>query len=108
MYDSGQYNSFWNATSCSATIDDVVRSFPTLVRAGDAIWSADEYNWSYFDTLMSAAGICPVNCLNTSSAVYGSFPYHGRSSACLAAIHAGLINNTAGGGFFISRFYRND
>jgi hypothetical protein len=57
----------------------------------------------------SIAALCPSTCLPQSDwELFGSFPYHGRSSICLAAIHAGIINATAGGGVFISRFYRQD
>jgi hypothetical protein len=35
----------------------------------------------------------------------GSFPYHGNSSVCLAAIHSGLIRNEDGGGVFLTRFW---
>ena len=52
---------------------------------------------------MPVAALGPSTCLSDTAhmeaAVYGSFPYHGRSSACLVAIHAGV---------FISRVYRHD
>ena len=56
---------------------------------------------------------CPQRCLDavplsSNAAVYGSFPYHTNSSVCLAAIHAGVIDNAAGGGFFIDRFFPQD
>ena len=38
----------------------------------------------------------------------GSFPYHSASSVCLAAIHAGVISDEAGGGVWVNRFYRHD
>ena len=34
-------------------------------------------------------------------------PYDGRSSVCLAAVHAGIINASTGGGVYVSRFYRH-
>ena len=60
------------------------------------------------------AATCPPGCLQQRSTdpsllrVFGSFPYHGSSSICLAAIHSGIINETTGGGAFISRFYRSN
>ena len=56
---------------------------------------------------------CPANCALSSAttpaaALFGSFPYSPSSSVCLAAIHAGLISNAAGGVVFASRFYRHD
>ena len=55
---------------------------------------------------------CPALLVNSSSTsssyVYGSYPYHGRSSICLAAVHSGLIDATPGGSVFVNRFYRHD
>jgi hypothetical protein len=56
---------------------------------------------------------CPRNCSfsipsNSLPPVYGSFPYHARSSICFASIHAGIISDRKGGGVFVSRFYRHD
>ena len=54
---------------------------------------------------------CPQHCLRALSIdpdharVYGSYPYHSASSVCLAAIHAGIITDEAGGGLFVERFY---
>ena len=71
-------------------------------------------------SLTSIAAHCPANCtqqvltfdVGTSVShfppVYGSFPYHGRSSLCLAAIHAGLLSAEKGGGVFVSRYYPAD
>ena len=111
---SGPYDPFNNShgfytpTPCDATIEDVIGSFHALI-------PGSENAYTQHDVYQSVAAFCPSTCLsNTSShstqrpAVYGSFPYHGRSSACLAAIHTGFINASVGGGFFISRFYRHD
>jgi hypothetical protein len=52
---------------------------------------------------------CPPDCLTAAASsdarVYGSFPYHPSSSVCLAAIHSGLLNSTAGGAVFFQPFY---
>ena len=51
---------------------------------------------------------CPQHCLraaNDTVAVYGSFPYDEQSSVCLAAIHAGVINESSGGAVLLDRFY---
>ena len=53
---------------------------------------------------------CPQHCLRAvdtspSPLVSGSYPYHNSSSVCLAAIHAGIISDEAGGGVFAERFY---
>ena len=70
--------------------------------------------------------ICPAGCLRNSlalqaalpsssassqstlPAVYGSFPYHSSSSACLAAVHAGVIDDAVGGNIQLTRFFRHD
>ena len=67
----------------------------------------------------SFAALCPSDCLQQLSqdrhaglpklyGVFGSFPYFSSSSICLAAVHAGIINDTLGGGVFVNRFYRHD
>ena len=53
---------------------------------------------------------CPQHCLRAldtspSPLVLGSYPYHPSSSACLSAIHAGIVTNEAGGGVLAERFY---
>ena len=54
---------------------------------------------------------CPQHCLRALQAdpqharVYGSFPYHRSSSVCLAAIHAGIIADEAGGTVLVEPFY---
>jgi hypothetical protein len=62
--------------------------------------------------LFTAAFSCPLRCLAKAASeggqVLGSYPYHGNSSICLAALHAGLISDTEGGSIFVSRFYRHD
>ena len=42
---------------------------------------------------------CPAHCvaLARGAAVYGSFPYAGNSSFCLAAVHCGAIRDDVGG-----------
>ena len=58
---------------------------------------------------------CPPGCLRTlltnstitPPQVWGSYPYHFNSSACLAAIHAGVIDSAAGGDLYVKRFRRN-
>jgi hypothetical protein len=78
----------------------------------DAAWLGQEYSGApVFPNLpnLPVAIQCPSGCLHQLDiAVYGSFPYHRSSSVCLAAIHAGLIRAEAGGGVFVSRFYRQD
>jgi hypothetical protein len=54
---------------------------------------------------------CLQHCLraiatSSSPLVLGSYPYHNSSSACLAAIHSGIITDEAGGGVFAERFSR--
>ena len=95
----------YNVTECNATLDDIARSFPAL--------TAHTFSRVEVNAYQSVAALCPSTCLIASSitplpAVYGSYPYHGRSSACLAAIHVGIIDGSVGGGFFINRFYRHD
>ena len=56
---------------------------------------------------------CPPGCLELSQSapqarVYGSYPYHGNSSLCLAAIHSGLVNATAGGMVVSSVYFPQD
>ena len=70
---------------------------------------------------MNQAVICPANCTSQLSAshtstrtsasispVLGSYPYSPSSPICLAAIHAGIIADSIGGGVLVSRFYRHD
>ena len=59
---------------------------------------------------LSVAALCPMFCQYRAEAipVFGSFPYHSSSSVCMSAIHAGVINGSAGGGVFVSRFNRQD
>ena len=70
--------------------------------------------WSVpLPTITNQMVVCPTNCAapsNTSTrpAVFGSFPYSPTSSICAAAVHAGIVSNTAGGGVLVSRFYRHD
>ena len=54
---------------------------------------------------------CPRRCSRAAdelhllnATVYGSFPYAANSSICLAAIHAGVINDTTGGALLLDRF----
>ena len=59
---------------------------------------------------------CPPGCLDTvrhhpvpgetEPHVWGRYPYHFNSSVCLAAIHAGVINEQLGGRVFSKRFLR--
>ena len=70
--------------------------------------------------LTSMAAQCPANCtqhllglkagssISALPPVYGSFPYHGRSSLYLAAVHAGLVSAEKGGGVFVSRYHPFD
>ena len=60
---------------------------------------------------------CPPGCLaaidTTNPSLYGArlwgaFPYHQNSSACLAFIHAGIINATVGGGGYMYPFHRHE
>ena len=55
---------------------------------------------------------CPQSCMRAvmelrlpNATVYGSFPYAGNSSICLAAIHAGVLSDAAGGAVIVDRFY---
>ena len=55
---------------------------------------------------------CPRACLRAvhdlfllNATVYGSSPFAGNSSICLAAIHAGIIDEVEGGAILIDRFY---
>ena len=94
-------------TACNETFDSLDRScFATTnqARARDSLVPVLPY--------VAVAALCPARCLSDAGAaavgVFGSFPYHARSSVCLAAIHAGVISDEAGGGAFISRFHRQD
>ena len=61
-----------------------------------------------------AVHTCPRHCLRAyhddpaGSHVYGSYPYHARSSICLAAIHSGVISSEDGGALFVDRFWPED
>ena len=76
----------------------------------------DQYNGSLtraiYDrlTIVPSVVLCPANCTqdSSSSALYGSYPYHGNSSICLAGVHAGIINDDLGGGVLVNRFYPVD
>ena len=81
--------------------------------AFDAGHVAQRFNKAPLTAFQSTAALCPSTCLGSFQPaaikpVYGSFPYHASSSVCLAAIHAGIINASTGGGVFVSRFYRHD
>ena len=58
----------------------------------------------------SLAVLCPAHCTAETGAgqLLGSYPYAAPSSICLAGIHSGIISAAAGGGVFVSRFYRHD
>ena len=59
---------------------------------------------SYIDT--RTVHTCPQHCLRyVGRKVFGSYPYHGNSSVCLAAIQAGVIGNEEGGGVMARRFF---
>ena len=48
---------------------------------------------------------CPQHCSRANASVDGASPYSGASSICLAAIRAGLINDSSGGAVLVDRFY---
>jgi hypothetical protein len=55
--------------------------------------------------------VCPPNCLSMvdpTVAVYGSFPYDGHSSICLAGIHSGAIDDRVGGAVRRTRIFPMD
>ena len=91
-------------------------SSPSSSSSSDAL-SACELSFASFDAqyallpFRTLAHRCPAGCTAASgggAAVYGSFPYHGNSSICLAAVHSGLTDDGLGGAVFVSRFYRQD
>ena len=101
---------------CSDSFDDL--SARKLARP---LGSPPDPAWLGLANSHPLTALCPPNCTLPSPsssppyapstslpAVYGSSPYHGRSSVCLAAVHAGLIDASTGGGVFISPFYRHD
>ena len=113
VYSAG--SGFINATlRCSAEVADLA-----LRTLGTRQWNEAQRVPAW-----SLTALCPANCTDeaatataadASSAtslsrpvLYGSFPYHPSSSVCLAAIHAGLIRASVGGGVFISRFHSHD
>ena len=107
-------------------VSSAIPAYPTpYVDAADCSASFNDVDFSLNSTagfhtvvllpFLAFAALCPANCSSSSSsssssgiAVYGSFPYHGQSSVCLAAVHAGIIDDSVGGGVFVSRFYRHD
>jgi hypothetical protein len=82
----------------------------------DARWlTADRYgNVVSLLPYQQVATLCPAGCLaaargrGSAALVWGSYPYHGSSSLCLSAVHAGVINDSAGGGVFVSYFHRHE
>ena len=75
-------------------------------------WSDWDNNTVSMLPYQPVAALCPPNCLaesrrNESMQVYGSFPYRGRSSVCLSGVHAGVISDRAGGGLYVSYFFRH-
>jgi hypothetical protein len=90
----------------------------TQYNATVCAWTFEQFEASYLNVRPCGAVAlvnvmtCPEHCLRAledpkapPAFVLGSFPYHPSSSLCLAAIHAGLITDEAGGGFFLDRFY---
>jgi len=45
---------------------------------------------------------CPAGCNAQKPVIYGSDPYAGFSSVCVAAIHAGLASDDGGGAFLLT------
>ena len=100
--------------SCSLTFDQ--RDAVNQTSPASPFWLTWQplYNVT-LPTVVNQRVVCPANCTtaalsNTSTPplVSGSFPYSPSSSICLAAIHAGIIADAAGGGVLVSRFYRHD
>ena len=102
--------------SSSSSVDDVSPCLVTLEDISAVTQRATPYAWLHFCPAACARDVSITSHSAPSSpaqllpapAVYGSFPYHGRSSACLAAVHAGLINDTQGGRVSFNRFFRHD
>ena len=103
----------------SAARPHVQRVDAVLYELGNTQYNATVCGWSFSQLLESHANDCPAffldaltvhtcpqHCLRyLEGRVYGSFPYHGNSSVCLAAIHAGVLSDEEGGGLMADRFY---
>jgi hypothetical protein len=89
-----------DSSDCLLTLIETV-SWVAGVRSLDSVPSKFTY-WP-----------CPAGCLELNASdplprVYGSYPYHGNSSLCLAAIHSGIVNATSGGMVMSSVFFPQD
>jgi hypothetical protein len=54
------------------------------------------------ETTPTAPVACPANCLEAGGTVWGTELYTDDSRICLAAIHAGVIENAVGGAFTLT------
>ena len=106
-----EYSPFFPLLSnCSMTFEEFDRYW--FLRED---WDPEPGKWISQLPYQSIAALCPANCTHSvegsqpqEGAVYGSFPYHGSSSVCLAAVHAGIISGKEGGGVYVSYFFRQD
>lgn len=75
-----------------------VAKAPVLVEAGCTFESKDLKG----DPGTVFRVTCPAGCNANKPMIWGSDPYSGHSSVCVAAIHAGLATDDAGGAFMLT------
>ena len=95
-------------------LDDLQSCLYTFQQIRDAPVDSCYTAGGYASCQYAMSKCCPAGCLSlvrslsngtgSPAAVYGSFPYHGKSSICLAAIHSGLITDEQGGWVFYDAF----
>lgn len=87
-----------------------VPAIDCAVTISACLWYVPWQDWDTEDYKFK----CPPGCLGTINhthpdsgpRVWGSYPYHVNSSACLAAVHCGVLDDTEGGLIYLSRFRR--
>ena len=127
----------YSGDPCSVAVYQLQRSFrpaprlpPTVLPVlGNTQYSAEscrlsftqhEQGWANFLSCDMLGPVkvhtCPQHCTRLlhephelpAAPVWGRWPYHGNSSICLSAIHAGLIADAAGGAVVLERFFPAD
>ena len=94
-------------SSCATTFTELDSANPLFVYRSTAFSCPSDCPSRLRSQQQRPAAAAP-NATASAAAVFGSYPYSGSSSICLAAIHSGVLSAVLGGSVFVSRFHRAD